>query len=296
MAKFYKLTRAGHAPNEEGAGVLELASPPPSTWWCRRFEVRAFRKTRLRFRSLFRRRSRGTRARGRTWQFHLDQQIEENLASGMAPDEARKAALCAIGGFTQYQRGVPRYAPCKASSRISLQDLRFGLPHASASPRRSPRWPSSPWPSGSAPIRPSFPWSTRRCSARCRIAQPDRLITLGEVRSQQALSGQLTTGVLERLLSRLPRLAGTVEDLRIARRFHRRRFHVFAARVSLRPVFAVQATTNFFSTLGVKPFLGRDFRAGEDAASGPYSAILTYGFLENPVWRGPAGRGPLHPA
>jgi predicted permease len=42
-------------------------------------------------------------------------------------------------------------------------------------------------------------------------------------------------------------------------------------------VFAAQATINFFSTLGVKPFVGRDFVAGEDIAAGPKVAILTYG-------------------
>src|SRR5438067_3356710 len=43
------------------------------------------------------------------------------------------------------------------------------------------------------------------------------------------------------------------------------------------PLFAAQATVNFFSTLGVKPFLGRDFAAGEDIAAGPKVAILSYG-------------------
>jgi len=41
------------------------------------------------------------------------------------------------------------------------------------------------------------------------------------------------------------------------------------------PLFAAQATVNFFSTLGVKPFLGRDFAAGEDIAAGPKVAILS---------------------
>jgi predicted permease len=45
-------------------------------------------------------------------------------------------------------------------------------------------------------------------------------------------------------------------------------------------VVAGQATTNFFSTLGVKPFLGRDFHAGEATAEGPNVAILTYGFWQ----------------
>jgi macrolide transport system ATP-binding/permease protein len=37
-------------------------------------------------------------------------------------------------------------------------------------------------------------------------------------------------------------------------------------------------TDNFFSTLGVKPLLGRDFQSGEDQPSAPNTAILSYGF------------------
>ncbi len=43
-----------------------------------------------------------------------------------------------------------------------------------------------------------------------------------------------------------------------------------------RPVIAAQATVNFFSTLGVAPFMGRDFAPGEDIADGPKVTILTY--------------------
>ncbi|MHB8484285.1 MAG: ABC transporter permease [Candidatus Acidiferrales bacterium] len=52
-------------------------------------------------------------------------------------------------------------------------------------------------------------------------------------------------------------------------------------------LFGAQVTTNFFSTLGVKPMLGRDFVAGEDIASGPKVAILTYKF-----WRKQFGGDP----
>ena len=44
---------------------------------------------------------------------------------------------------------------------------------------------------------------------------------------------------------------------------------------------AAQASTNFFSTLGVRPMLGRDFSAGEDVANNPKVAILTYGFWQS---------------
>ncbi|MGB6545243.1 MAG: ABC transporter permease, partial [Candidatus Acidiferrales bacterium] len=54
-----------------------------------------------------------------------------------------------------------------------------------------------------------------------------------------------------------------------------------------------EATTNFFSTLGVKPILGRDFAAGDEvissgnAAAGPKVALLTYNF-----WRTQFGGDP----
>ena len=51
-------------------------------------------------------------------------------------------------------------------------------------------------------------------------------------------------------------------------------------------VFAAMVTTNFFSTLGVTPMLGRDFLPGEDLPSGqgPTVALLTYSF-----WRSDFG-------
>ncbi|HYL61550.1 MAG TPA: ABC transporter permease, partial [Candidatus Methylomirabilis sp.] len=50
---------------------------------------------------------------------------------------------------------------------------------------------------------------------------------------------------------------------------------------------AAQASTNFFSMLGVKPMLGRDFAAGEDVPNNPKVAMLTYGF-----WRSQFGGDP----
>jgi hypothetical protein len=59
-------------------------------------------KAPLRFRSLFRRGS-VDRQLADELHFHLDQLVEENIASGMAPDEARRASLRAIGGITRFQ-------------------------------------------------------------------------------------------------------------------------------------------------------------------------------------------------
>ncbi len=51
---------------------------------------------------------------------------------------------------------------------------------------------------------------------------------------------------------------------------------------------AAQATTNFFSTLGVKPVLGRDFIDGDQQYDSPRVAMLTYA-----LWRSEFGGDPM---
>ena len=89
-------------------------------------------KARLRFRSLFRRRS-VERELDVELRFHLDQLVEENIAAGREPHEARRAALQVMGEITQFQE------ECRDMRRVNfmdefLRDLRY----AGRSLRRSP--------------------------------------------------------------------------------------------------------------------------------------------------------------
>jgi predicted permease len=79
----------------------------------------------LRLRSLFRRRQ-VERELDEELRYHLDRQIEENIAKGMTEDEARYAALRAIRGIEQHKE------ECRDTRRVRLiedlvQDLRYGL-------------------------------------------------------------------------------------------------------------------------------------------------------------------------
>ena len=79
----------------------------------------------LRLRSLFRR-ARVERELDEELQYHLERQIEENLAKGMTAEEARYAALRAMGGVER------RKEECRDMRRVRLiedliQDLRYGL-------------------------------------------------------------------------------------------------------------------------------------------------------------------------
>jgi putative ABC transport system permease protein len=89
-------------------------------------------EVKLRFRTLFRREQVESEL-DRELQFHLEQQIAENIAAGMSSDEARYAALRKIGGITQIleqcrdQRGLHLL-------ETTLQDVRYALRSLRKSP------------------------------------------------------------------------------------------------------------------------------------------------------------------
>src|SRR5215467_14227304 len=79
----------------------------------------------LRLRSIFRR-SQVEQELDEELRHHLDRQIEEHIAKGMTPEEARHAALRAMGGVER------RKEECRDTRRVRLiedllQDLRYGL-------------------------------------------------------------------------------------------------------------------------------------------------------------------------
>ncbi len=79
----------------------------------------------LRFRSLFRK-SHVEKELGEELRFHLEKLIEEKIAQGMIPEEARYAALRELGGVEQIKE------ECRDMRRVNyienfFQDLRYGL-------------------------------------------------------------------------------------------------------------------------------------------------------------------------
>ena len=87
--------------------------------------MRWFHKSRLRLRSLFRKQQ-ADRELSNELQFHLQYQIDEFVAGGMNPQEARYAALRSLGGIEQFKQ------ECRDMRGVSFvehiqQDLRFGF-------------------------------------------------------------------------------------------------------------------------------------------------------------------------
>jgi len=94
--------------------------------------VRRWEIIRLRLRSLARR-GRVEEDLDKELRFHLEQQVEENLAAGLPPAEARHAALRKLGGVTQIQE------ECRDMRRTDYieafwRDLRYALRSLGKSP------------------------------------------------------------------------------------------------------------------------------------------------------------------
>src|ERR1700733_9658051 len=113
--------------------------------------------------------------------------------------------------------------------------------------------------------------------------QPDRLVTLGEGRIQTRDNDQASRN------SSHPDFVDWQKSVKSFASLTAYNFDNFTLAGNGEPkaVFAVQATPNFFATLGVKPALGRAFVDGEDGSDGPHVVMLTYGF-----WRSDFGGDP----
>lgn len=87
---------------------------------------------RMRLRSLTRK-ARVEQELDREMRFHLDQQTEENIAAGMTPDHARRAALCSLEGITRIEE------ECRDMRRTNLiDDFWYDLRHAARALGNSP--------------------------------------------------------------------------------------------------------------------------------------------------------------
>ena len=86
----------------------------------------------LRLRSLFRRRQ-VEQDLDEELQYHLERKIEEYIAQGLTPEQARQAALRAMDGLTQRKEECRDMRGVNAIDN-TVQDIRYGLRILAKSP------------------------------------------------------------------------------------------------------------------------------------------------------------------
>lgn len=203
---------------------------------------------------------------------HLEEKMEEFVRNGMSRKDAEFAARREFGNVMLTQedsRDVWR----RPSIENFLSDVRYGLRTLSYNPGFS-IVAILTLALGIGANTAIFSVVHAALIRPLPYAEPSRLITLSEVRPQEGQSAQSQNWVTSypdyldwtKRSKSFQSLAGFGGDA----------FTLYGAGEP-ELVFAAQTTINFFSTLGVKPLLGRDFAAGEDIAAGPKVVILTYG-------------------
>lgn len=204
---------------------------------------------------------------------HLEQQISENIATGMPPEEARRSALIALGGITQIEQQC-REARGGSILDAFVQDLRYGFRQL---------------------------WRSPGFSALALLC-----LTLG-IGANAAVFSWLE-GILfrpypavahqERLFAIAATVQGQTEpdflswpdfiDLRRNCTLCEDSFVTSITGSTLNIGDHAEVTTgsivsaNYFDAIGVRPVLGRGFEPGEDVGSNSHPiVVISYQFWRN---------------
>ena len=203
---------------------------------------------------------------------HLQRQTEENLARGMRPEEARRAALIAMGGLEQ------RRQQCREERGVHwIDDLGRDLVYGARMMLREPGFAVT-----------AVLILALGIGATTAIFSCDRALFF------RALPYRIPDRLVE--LFQKSTVDASVDTMPIAPANYfdwekdGQPFEAFAAwrdgSLNLsggnnpERVRSAQVSANLFAVLGVEPMLGRAFRAGEDAPGKGQLAVLSYGLWQ----------------
>ncbi|MGH9752494.1 MAG: ADOP family duplicated permease [Blastocatellia bacterium] len=223
----------------------------------------------LRLRSIFRR-SRIERELDEEFRYHIDRQIEELIAKGMTPEEARNTALRDMGGVER------RKEECRDMRRVRwvedlMQDLRYGLRTLGKSPGFT-AVAALTLALGIGANTAIFGVVNAVLLRPLPFKDPEQLVMVW-YRAAEAAGGDHT-----------PLGISDLVDLRAQSRSFAD-IEAFAGNIfnytggdSPERVMGAAVTARFFSMLGAQPQLGRTFSPDEDRPGAQRVAVLSDGF------------------
>lgn len=206
--------------------------------------------------------------------FHMERQIEKYTQSGATREEATRRARLEFGGHEQVKE-EHRDARGVDFIETLARDVRYGLRTLSYNPGFS-IVAILTLALGIGANTAIFSVVHAALLRPLPYAEPSRLITLSEVRPQEGQSAESNLRIWNASYPDYLDWTRQSKSFELLAGFSGDAFTLYGAGEP-ELVFGAQATINFFSTLGVKPLLGRDFAVGEDIAAGPKVGILTYG-------------------
>jgi predicted permease len=211
-------------------------------------------------------------------QFHVDRLVEANLARGLAPDAARRAALVAVGGVEQ------RKEECRDTRRVRLMDdLLQDLRYAVRTLRRAPAFTTAAVLTLTLGIGTTVAMFTVVNGVLMRplpFPEPERLHL---VSLSPKFIRMLHPGMVDQTFAAYRGVDRTFQNLAA--------FNTYSGNLTgagdpvVIPVG--QVTTEFFDALAVKPAMGRTFLS-DDGQDGGESIVV----MSDRLWRGRFGSDP----
>ncbi len=212
--------------------------------------------------------------------FHLEMAVEQNIRAGMAPDEARRAAMVAFGGRDRWTEAARDEYRSRYLEEF-VQDVRYAV----RSLRHSPAFTVA----AAATLALSIGATTSMFSVVNAVLlralpypDPDRIVALCEhntVHDSPCNVLNPSNFLYWRDVSKSFQSLGAFVDTRVA---------VTAPGTDPVSVQARQASASLFSILGARTARGRFFTTAEDSTDGPNVLVLSSGFWQQHFGGDPA--------
>lgn len=196
---------------------------------------------------------------------HLQMHIEDNLRSGMTPEQARRDALLKLGGVELTKQAYRDGGTIPFLENL-LQDLRFAIRQL----RKNPGF------TGASILMLAL--------GMCASAAIFAFVDAALIKPLPYKDSSRLVGVYESI-QMFPRSNLSYQDYLDWKKLNKvfsslevyqQRGVLLSAPSGAESARGARVSDGFFRTLGVTPALGRDFYAGEDLPSAPRTVLLSY--------------------
>lgn len=201
---------------------------------------------------------------------HIERETQDNIDRGMAPDEARFAAVRKIGNLTRVEEDTREVWKMVWLEQL-VQDLKFGVRML----RKTPGFTAVAVLTLALGIGANtvmFSVINGLLLKPLPFRQPDRIVALNETESSPG-PYPLSGGDYLDWQSQNTTLAATSL-------FDWGAGYNASGDGGAEPAGATTVQANFFDVLGISPMLGRNFGPGSDVAGKNHVTILSYGFWQ----------------
>ena len=196
---------------------------------------------------------------------HLQMHVDDNIRAGMSPQEARRVAVMKLGGVDQAKEAYRDRATIPLLESI-VQDLRFTLRQL----RKNPAFTITATAMVALGIGASvaiFAFVDAALIKPLPYQHPSRLLFVTETTPDIPRAAISYYDYLD-----WKKMNGVFDSLDV----YSQRGYVITTATGMEMVDGARTSDGIFRTLGVAPFLGRDFYAGEDLPEAPRTVILSY--------------------